>query len=101
MRMKKWGIAVAPIAALALLAGCSSSDDGDDAATSDQPGSGVEVSAARAVAAPVGVADRDRVGGLAAVVPAAAPAAKRASPRNRRIRSRRSGPRAANSSFAT
>jgi glycine betaine/proline transport system substrate-binding protein len=48
MRIKKWGIAVAPIAALALLAGCSSSDDSTAEATGDQPGSGIEVSAARA-----------------------------------------------------
>jgi glycine betaine/proline transport system substrate-binding protein len=47
MRMRTLAKTAAPLAALALLASCSSSD-GDDGASGDQPGSGIEVSAARA-----------------------------------------------------
>lgn len=48
MRIKHVGRVAAPIAALALLAGCSSADSSEDGASGDQPGSGIEVTAARA-----------------------------------------------------
>ena len=48
MRIKHFGRVAAPVAALALLAGCSSADSSEEAASGDQPGSGVEVTAARA-----------------------------------------------------
>jgi glycine betaine/proline transport system substrate-binding protein len=48
MRFKKLGLVVAPMAALALLAGCSGDDGSDGGASGDQPGAGVEVTAARA-----------------------------------------------------
>jgi glycine betaine/proline transport system substrate-binding protein len=48
MRIRALVTAIAPLTALALVAGCSGSDDGSGEASGDQPGSGVEVTAARA-----------------------------------------------------